>query len=384
MVESGDRVAGGAAAEPGLGRSSEIAQQASERPRRFASVDALRGITVAAMLLVNNPGDWSHVYPWLRHAPWHGFTPTDLVFPLFLFVVGASISLGVAPRADAGTQMSALRRAVLLRAVRIVALGLAVHALAYWLLQRGDFRPWGVLQRIGICYGVAGLLALHATARTQWAAIATLLLGYWVLLASHGGFEPEVNLASRVDAALLGPMAYQFDPASGRGHDPEGLLSTFPAIATTLLGVRAGAWLRHARALRLWAMGVALLLLGGLWSLVLPLNKNLWTPSYVLWSGGWAALALATCHALIDRRHWPALGRRFGVNAITAYAGSAAMVYALSAAGWWQPIYVVGFAQWMTPRWGPYLPSLAFALAFVLTWWAIVYAMDRRGLRLRI
>lgn len=355
-----------------------------DRPRRFASVDALRGITVAAMLLVNNPGDWAHVYPWLRHAPWHGFTPTDLVFPLFLFVVGASISLGLAPRADAGMQTAELRRAVLLRAVRIVALGLVLHALAYWLLQRGDFRPWGVLQRIGICYGVAGLLALHATARTQWAAIAALLLGYWALLASYGGFEPEVNLASRVDTALLGSMVYQFDPASGRGHEPEGLLSTFPAIATTLLGVRAGEWLRHARALRLWAMGAALLLLGGLWSLVLPLNKNLWTPSYVLWSGGWAALALATCHALIDRRHWPALGRRFGANAITAYAGSAAMVYAMSAAGWWQPLYRVGFAQWMTPCWGPHLPSLAFAMTFVLTWWVIVYAMDRRGLRLRI
>jgi predicted acyltransferase len=355
-----------------------------DRPRRFASVDALRGITVAAMLLVNNPGDWSHVYPWLLHAPWHGFTPTDLVFPLFLFVVGASISLGLAPRADAGTQTSALRRALLLRAARIVALGLALHALAYWLLQRDEFRPWGVLQRIGICYGVAGLLALHATARAQWTAIATLLLGYWALLASHGGFEPGVNFASRVDTAVLGSMVYQFDTASGLGHEPEGLLSTFPAIATTLLGVRAGEWLRHARALQLWAMAAALLLLGGLWSLALPLNKNLWTPSYVLWSGGWAALALATCHALIDRRHWPALGRRFGANAITAYAGSAAMVYALSAAGWWQPVYVVGFAQWMTPRWGPYLPSLAFALAFVLTWWAIVYAMDRRGVRLRI
>lgn len=355
-----------------------------DRPRRFASVDALRGITVAAMLLVNTPGDWSHVYPWLRHAPWHGFTPTDLVFPLFLFVVGVSVSLGLTPRANAGMQAATLRRAVLLRAVRIVALGLALHALAYWLLQRDGFRPWGVLQRIGICYGVTGLLALHATARTQWAVIAALLLGYWALLASYGGLEPEVNLASRVDTALLGSMVYQFDPVSGRGHEPEGLLSTFPAIATTLLGARAGEWLRNARALRLWAMGAALLLLGGSWSLVLPLNKNLWTPSFVLWSGGWAALALAACHALIDRRHWPALGRRFGANAITAYAGSAAMVYVLAAVGWWEPVYVVGFAQWMTPHWGPYLPSLAFAMTFVLTWWVIVYAMDRRGLRLRI
>lgn len=353
-------------------------------PRRFASVDALRGLTVAAMLLVNNPGDWGHVYAPLLHSEWHGCTPTDLVFPFFLFIVGVSIALGISPQAEAGGDRSGLRRTVLSRAARIVGLGLLLHALAWWLLDKDHFRPWGVLQRIGICFAFAGLIAIHLRERAQWCLLFAILAGYWALLAWGGGYAPWENLASRVDTALLGPLNYQYDAATGRGHDPEGLLSTLPAIATTLLGLRAGDWLRRDRPRRLWSAGFISLGAGALWSLWLPFNKNLWTPSYVLWTGGWAMLALAACHHLIDRRGWPALGRSFGVNAIAAYVGSAGMVYVLAALGWWQPIYRIGFAGWMTPRFGPYLPSLAFALAFVAFWWIVVRWMDRRGWYLKI
>lgn len=352
-------------------------------PRRHASVDALRGMAVAAMLLVNNPGDWSHVYPPLLHATWNGFTPTDLVFPLFLFVVGVSLALGTVPRLET-VRARVLQRGVIARAFRIVGLGLLLHLLAWWLLERDWFRPWGVLQRIGLCYGAAALFALHAGARMQWTAIVALVAGYWALLGAAGGFEPLTNLASRIDTALLGPMLYQFDPASGRGHDPEGLLSTLPAIATTLLGLRAGEWLRRTQSSRLWIAGPLMLLLGVFAAGQVAINKNLWTPAFVLWSGGWSMLALATCHHLIDVRGWPPIGRRFGVNAITVYAGSAAMAILLSATGWLEPIYRIGFAQWMAPRWGPFLPSLAFAVAFVSLWWGIAYVMDRRGIRLRI
>ena len=350
-------------------------------PRRYASVDALRGLTVAAMLLVNDPGDWGHVYWPLEHSEWNGCTPTDLVFPFFLFIVGVSIALGVVPRLEAGVDRGRLRRAVLLRAARIVGLGLLLHLLAWWLLDKPHFRPWGVLQRIGVCFAAAGLLALHLRARGQWLCIAALLAGYWALLAFGGGFEPWTNLASRVDTAMLGAHAYLFDPATGRGHDPEGLLSTLPAIATTLLGLRAGAWLRGGEARRLWLAGFVALALGAVWAQVLPLNKNLWTSSYVLWTGGWAMLALALAHALVDVRGWPAIGRGFGVNAIAAYAGSALMVYVFAALGWWAPIYEAGFAGWMTPCFGPYLPSLAFALAFTAFWWIVAWWMDRRGWR---
>lgn len=353
-------------------------------PRRLASVDALRGLTVAAMLLVNTPGDWGHVYAPLLHSEWNGCTPTDLVFPFFLFIVGVSIALGIVPRVEGGAGRGPLRRAVLWRAARIVGLGLLLHLAAWWLLGSEHFRPWGVLQRIGVCFAIAGLLALHLRARGQWLCMGALLLGYWVLLARSGGFEPWTNLASRIDTAMLGPHAYLFDPATGRGHDPEGLLGTLPAIATTLLGLRAGDWLRRGRVRRLWLAGAAALALGALWSQAFPFNKNLWTSSYVLWTGGWAMLALAACHALVDVRGWPAVGRSFGNNAIAAYAGSALMVVVLTALGAWEPLYRIGFADWMTPRFGPYLPSLAFALAFVALWWGIVHWMDRRGWHLKI
>ncbi len=352
--------------------------------RRFASVDALRGLTVAAMLLVNNPGDWDHVYAPLLHAQWHGCTPTDLIFPFFLFVVGVSISLGIAPRVESGTALGPLQRGVLLRAARIAGLGLLLHLLAWWLLDKDYFRPWGVLQRIGLCFAVAGLIAIHAKPRTQWFVLIAILIGYAALLMWGGTYAPLDNIVSRVDAALLGPHAYEFDADTGRGHDPEGLLSTLPAIATTLLGLRAGDWLRRDEAKRLWVAGLIAIAAGALWAQWLPLNKNLWTSSYVLWTGGWAMWALAVCHRLIDRRGWPAFGRSFGANAIAAYAGSALMVYVFAALGWWESIYRSGFADWMTPRFGPYLPSLAFALAFVAVWWLVVRWMDRRGWHLKI
>lgn len=208
------------------------------------------------MILVNTPGDWDHVYAPLLHSEWNGFTPTDLVFPLFLFIVGVSISL--APRADAAS--------ILWRALRIVALGLALHLIAMALIDGRAFRPWGVLQRIGICYGAAGLIAMKARPGAQWILIACLLLGYWVLMSLGGSLERDGNLASRVDTALFGRLVYQYDAASGLGHDPEGLLSTFPAIATTLLGVRAGDWLRLGRVRRLVIVGIAALALGDTWS----------------------------------------------------------------------------------------------------------------------
>lgn len=353
-------------------------------PKRFASVDALRGLTVAAMLLVNNPGDWGHVYAPLLHAEWNGCTPTDLIFPFFLFIVGVSIALGISPRAEAGVPPSTLMRAAAWRGVKIIGIGLLLHALAWWWLDKPHFRPWGVLQRIGLCFIAAAWVALYVKPRVRVVVIAALLLGYWALLAFNGGYAPWVNLASRLDTLLIGQHVYAFDAASGRGHDPEGLLSTLPAIATTLLGLLAGDALRAGHARRLLPAAVLALAVGALWAQVLPFNKNLWTSSYVLWTAGWALVALWLAHALIDQRGWPALGRSFGVNAIAAYAGSALMVYALAGLGWMEPIYRQGFADAMTPRFGPTLPSLAFALAFVAFWWAVVRLMDRLGWHLKV
>jgi predicted acyltransferase len=350
---------------------------------RLDSVDALRGLTVAAMLLVNDPGDWGHVYAPLEHAAWHGCTFADLIFPLFLFIVGVSLSLSLGPRVEAGDDPAVLRRTVLVRALRIIVLGLVLHAVAHWLMDTRAFRPFGVLQRIGLCFAVAGLLAIETRPRTQWVAFGAILLGYWALLSWGGPLSKEGNLASRIDTALLGRFAYEFDAATGLGHEPEGLLSTLPAIATTLLGVRAGDWLRRGQRSRLWQLGVAALLAGWAWSWVFPFNKQLWTSSYVLWSGGWAMLALLVAHELIDRRGWPAWGRSFGVNAIAAYAGAWLAVCVLEGLHWGGPLYRVAF-EWMTPITGAHVPSLAYAVVFVCVWWGVVVLLDRRKLYFKI
>ena len=341
---------------------------------RLASVDALRGLTVAAMLVVNDPGDWWHVFAPLEHAAWHGCTPTDLIFPMFLFLVGVSIAL-VGP--------ATTTRAIVWRALRIVALGLLLHAVAHWAMDTRAFRPMGVLQRIGVCYGVAALLAQQTRPRTQGLSFAAILAGYGALLAWGGPLTPTGNLASRIDAALLGRFAYEFDAATGLARDPEGLLSTLPAIATTLLGVRAGAWLRDGATRTLWIAGGAALLLGAACALWQPLNKSLWTPAFVLWSGGWALAALALAHWLIDVLGAPPLGRALGVNAIAAYAGAWLMVCALEGLHWGAPLYTHGFA-WLRPWLGPAGASLAYALAFSGFWWALMRVLAHRGVRIRI
>lgn len=358
-----------------------MTSEARDGSARWASVDALRGLAVAAMLLVNNPGDWAHVWAPLRHAEWHGFTPTDFVFPLFLFVVGVSLTLGLEPALERGAAAVPLPRALLARALRIVLLGLALHAVAWWLLDTRAFRPMGVLQRIGLCMAAAGLLALHARPRTQWAAIVALLLGGWALFA--GGVDKHANLADRVDSLLLGRFAYQFDAVSGRAHDPEGLLSTLGALVTTLLGLRAGAWLRRNRLGTLWLAGAACTALGWIGSLVLPLNKALWTPTFAVFTGGLAMLVLAAAHEAIDRRGAPALGRRFGVHALAVYAGAWLMSCLLGA---WPAAKAATrqLLDTLTPLVGAEAASFAYALLFTTLWWFVARALDARGWRLRL
>jgi len=346
--------------------------------RRLLSLDALRGCTVAAMLLVNDAGDWEHVYAPLEHAKWHGFTPTDLIFPVFLFVMGVSAGLGIVPRAEQGADAAALFRAASMRALRIIALGLAINLLAAWLLPWAHVRLPGVLQRIGLCFAATAVFAIWFKPRVWWMTLVALLIGYWAILLAGGTLEPWDNIVSRVDSRIFGSTVYSIDAATGRGHDPEGLLSTLPSLATSLFGLCASIWLRRGQRRLLLIAGVAAVLLAALWSQWLPLNKNLWTSSFALWCAGWSMLALLAFHLAIDRKHWPPLGRRFGVNAIAAYAGSELMQIVLPAFGWQQPIYDRAFADWITPLAGPYVASLAYAIAFVALWWLIVFAMDKR------
>lgn len=349
---------------------------------RIASVDALRGLTVAAMLLVNNPGDWGHVYAPLEHSAWHGCTPTDLIFPFFLFILGVSTALALGPRIEAGAAPAPLSAAVLRRGLRIVALGLLLHGLAWWLMHKAEFRVPGVLQRIGLCFIAAGMVAIHWRARGQWAWLAALLLGYVALLLGDSTLDKVGSLAQRLDTAVLGRSAYEWDAASGVAFDPEGLLSTLGALATTLLGLLCGGLLRRGRVTQLLALGCAAALAGWIASGWLPFNKQLWTPSFALWSGGLAALALACAHLWVDRRghrHFPvSIGRAFGLNAIGAYAGAWMSTVLLEGSGWMRPLYDTVFGP-LAPLLGPQGQSLAFALAFVAVWAVIVWVLDRRG-----
>jgi len=352
--------------------------------KRLASVDALRGLSVAAMLLVNNPGDWGHVFAPLQHASWHGCTPTDLIFPFFLFIVGVSLALALSPRIEAGEPPQRLLRGVLLRAGRILLLGLALHALAWWLMDKPQFRLMGVLQRIALCFAFAGLLACCLRSwKAQAALLAALLLGYGWLLLGGGELDKAGNIASRWDGRLLGRFAYEWDAASGRGHDPEGLLSTLGALASTVLGLLAGQLLRHGALRQLALLAAGALLLGWLGNSWLPWNKQLWTPSFVLWTGGWACLALALAHQLIDRLGWPALGRSFGVNAIAAYAGAWMCTVLLEGLGLMRPLYAGGFG-WLQQAAGPTVASLGFALVFVAVWALIVRALDARRIYFKV
>lgn len=348
---------------------------------RMGSIDALRGLTVAAMLLVNNPGDWSHVYAPLLHADWHGFTPTDLIFPLFLFIAGVSMAFSLAPRAIDPAARPALSRTLLHRALRILIAGALLHVLAWWLFELPAYRLWGVLQRIAVCVAVVGLLAIHTRQRTQWVVLWGLLLGYAALLLGADTLEPWLNPVSRVDTALFAPFLYKYDAITRLGHDPEGLLSSAGAIATTLLGLLAGRWLRGGSLGALAGLALALLGAGLLLAPMLPFNKNLWTPSYVLWSGGWSIAALLLAHLLIDRQGWPAIGRRFGVNAIAAYLGSSVMALVLIASGAWAACYALLLSA--LPA-APMLASLLCAAAFVAFWWGVVWILDRRRVYFKI
>jgi len=341
------------------------------------SLDVFRGITIASMILVNNPGSWNHVYPPLLHAEWHGWTPTDLIFPFFLFIVGVAMSFSFAARGNVPQLRKVLVRSLIL-------FGLGVFMAAYPRFDLTHLRIPGVLQRIAICYLATSLLVLHLTRKAIYWTLALLLLGYFLLLGSD--LTPEGNLAARVDRFLLGGHLWKAT------WDPEGLLSTFPAIATTILGYLAGERLRlgenrHETAAALFTTGWVLVLGGLFWSIWFPINKNFWTSSYVLFTAGAALQFLAFLYWVVDVKTWrgwthPAVV--FGRNAIAVFVLSGLVAKSLilyrveradgSPASLYQLLYENAFASWA----GPLRGSLLFALATVLFWWLVMRVLYRR------
>jgi predicted acyltransferase len=368
-------------------------------PPRLLSLDVFRGLTVAAMVLVNNPGTWRAVYPPLRHADWHGWTPTDLVFPFFLFIVGAAIPLALGPRLEAGAARGPLAGRILRRSAIIFGLGLLLHAIPSFDLA--TIRIPGVLQRIAVCYLAAALLFLTTAWRTQAGVAAAALLAYWAALTlvpvpgfGAGDLGKEGNLAAWLDRALLGPHLWK----PGRVYDPEGILSTVPAIATTLLGVLAGHFIRTApspaaTARGFLAGGGAGLALGLAWGAWFPINKALWTSSYAVFTAGAALLALAACYWLIEirgARGWTRPFEVLGVNALAVFFLSTLLARALLIAratggdGRARPLQAVLFDALFAPWAAPAIASLAWAMANVLLWLLIMWPLFRRGVRLSV
>ncbi len=376
--------------------------------QRVLSVDVLRGITIAFMILVNDPGDWAHTYAQLDHAKWNGWTLTDLVFPNFLFIVGASIIFSLASRVAKGERRSELAKHIIRRAVTIYAMAMVLNIVPYFRFTH--LRLYGVLPRIALCYLCAGLICLATQrVRTLLGIVAVLLGGYWALmrLVPVPGFgvpgrdvpflDQDRNLAAWLDRGFVAftQRTIHTGVLYEKTRDPEGWLSTIPAIATTLLGAITGLWLRgvssgkegFAKTKKQCAVGMFLAGLAGvgsglLWNIWFPINKNLWTSSYVLFAAGCALLGLAACYWLVDilRFHETTVGRWltwpwlvFGSNAIVAYASSVVLVKTLlyfktsdvGANG--RPLTVWGwiYAHWFARGHSTEMTSLIFGLCFV-------------------
>lgn len=390
---------------------------------RLLALDVFRGATVAGMLLVNDPGSWSAIYPPLKHAQWHGWTATDLVFPFFLFIVGVTTHLSLEARRARGDREASLLRQVLRRGLIIILLGLVLNWFPFYSTGAIEGNPdptfgerfthklhylrfAGVLQRIGLCYLVAGLLVLRTTVKQQVVTVAALLFGYWFLMTlvpvpgtgQLGGSlldQPSRTLAAYFDRAILGENHLW---RQSKTWDPEGPVSTLPAIATTILGMLAGRWIATKRPLveriaALAACAALAMMVGLMWHWVFPINKNLWTSSYVLFTGGMAALAIATCMWIIDVqgvRWWTMPFAVFGVNPILAFVGSGLMARFMSSLihvqfeGKSVPLQAAIYRTLFTPFFSPKNASLLFAISFVLVWFAILLVFYRRKWILKV
>jgi predicted acyltransferase len=365
---------------------------------RLVSLDAFRGATIALMVLVNNAGSGRDSYRQLEHAPWHGWTITDTVFPSFVWIVGVAITLSLGKRVAGGVPKSRLMAQVARRAAVLFALGLAVYAFPHFDL--GTQRILGVLQRIAICYLIAAAIYLFTGIRGQILWIAGLFAAYWMMMTlipvpgfGPGRLDVAGNFAHYIDARVLGAHNY----ANTRTWDPEGLVSTLPAIATALFGILAGRILRLRRPLAerttwLFVTGSLLLASGLICTVWLPINKKLWTDSFALFMAGLDFIVFAIFAWFIDGLGWHKPARPlvvFGMNAIALYMVSEGLAEFLdavrvNAAGGPVSLQAYIYRACFVPLASPANASLLYSLAFVAAIYAVAYFLYRRGWFLRV
>ncbi len=364
--------------------------------QRYLALDVFRGITIATMITVNNPGSWSHVYAPLRHAAWHGCTPTDLVFPFFLFIVGVSMYFSFSKyeyRLDSKSVIKVLKRTFL-----IFLIGLFLNSFPQWQQDFSKLRIMGVLQRIALAYGLGSIIVLSARKSLLPYISLAILLAYWGILYFFGGTEPyslEGNAVTGVDRFLFGEN--HMYKGFGIPFDPEGLLSTIPAIATVIIGYMAGNIIssteRQKLPLKFIILGAAGVGAGLLWGLVFPINKPIWTSSYVIYTAGWASVFLAVLIWIIDLKgftKWTSFFVVFGMNPLFIYALAGVWARVLSRlikiedgdkviTGYnWLYTYV------FQPLAGDINGSLLFALSHIAVYWLIGWVLYKRKIFIKV
>ena len=426
--------------------------------KRLLSLDVFRGITIAGMILVNNPGSWATVYPPLLHADWHGCTPTDWVFPFFLFIVGVAIAYALGKRKERGDDHGKLAQKIITRSVIIFGIGLFMAAfpkfgmkydssglaifhyvlLALLLISifakeaiidnpklmrilwgiiigisiimaiigfgRYDFsrlRIPGVLQRIALVYLCCGLLFLKSGWRTLLYSGIGLLLTYWALMTlvpvpdgNPPNLEAETNLGAWLDRTILGSNHLWSQAVT---WDPEGLLSTLPAIVTGISGVLTGLWLRtdrndYQKVVGLLGVGTILVALGLTWDLLFPINKKIWTSSYVLYTSGVALLFLGLIYWLVDilgSKWWTKPFVVYGMNALFVFIMSGLVAKLLYTIKWTDGDTTITLGNWIyhsffTPFLSDYNASLAYAIANVLFFWGLAWVLYSRKIFIKV
>lgn len=363
---------------------------------RLTSLDVFRGITIAGMILVNMAGVAEpKVYPPLLHAEWNGWTPTDLIFPFFLFIVGVAMTFSLSKYTDKNKPPASIYGRILRRAAILFALGLLLNG--FWQYDLSTIRIMGVLQRISLTYLLASVAVLNLPRRGQWILAGVLLIGYWLAMMyvpvpgyGAGVLTREGNFGAYIDRLII-PKAhlYKGDNFHNLG-DPEGLFSTIPAVVNVLAGYFAGLWIRNnpiksRTSVGLVLFGIGCLACGWMWGWEFPINKKLWTSSFVVFTTGWALLLLAASYELIEVRRSSRWGKPFevmGLNAISIFVASVLLIKILvktkvgsgDAPSTYDWIYQNLFASWA----GEFNGSLLFAIVTLMLWFAVAYVMYRR------
>jgi len=373
---------------------------------RLLSLDVFRGITIMGMILVNNPGSWGAVYPPLLHAKWHGCTPTDLIFPFFLFIVGVAISYSLSKRKAQGGDMKSLYLNIFRRTIILFGLGMILAGFPFGLLFGHEFswsaiRIPGVLQRIAIVYIISSILFLTTNTKFQYWFTGTILIIYTMLMSlipvpgvGYANYEPTTNLAAWLDHLLLGSHLW----SGTKVWDPEGILSTLPAIGSAMLGIFTGNWLRSekdqtTKTVWLFVWGCVLMVAGYVWDGWFPINKNIWTSSYVLYTAGLALNFLAFCYWFIDVKKvtwWIKPFQVYGMNAITVFFLSGIVGRIMYMVKWETVdgtvitikdyLFQTYFLSWLQPI----NASLAWALVYILVWLGLMWILYAKKIFIKV